>query len=467
MLLPNHHCAIDVIAGINNHRAAVPGPFVDQRTIKPPLNTMSSAEDESTGQDTPTRQQDASADGVPEAPADASQDSDEAPRNYGGESDPRADLLDHDGSPLETGNPRLSTPSTPSSDGAVLDSPEPGVVENDNVAVTTPSDADACPENEHDIPDGQLLGDAPTAESKGSSMAEEPAISTNEDDNAESTSADTGMDVVEIAQRSLDGTAQALDNDIEMPTEAQATQDISQSSLDDKTQALDKDIETPAGAEPPEDSSQPATTSPEASSSDDAPEVPYEDSPSTSRLRDVDDKSPARRQWILRKEEDRQDNEALDELMLVHGFEDVKAHFVSVYDEARAAGKRGDDLQGTKNLDVCFVEGNDSGEWACSVSATYLISSPSRLTCLSSIQCLVVPHARRSLNLTTPLDRAMVTELYIKLLQSLALVSTDVARTKPHRHMSDVWENATASGERKVRVSKHNNPYVLITTRSV
>lgn len=61
----------------------------------------------------------------------------------------------------------------------------------------------------------------------------------------------------------------------------------------------------------------------------------------------------------------------------------------------------------------------------------------------------------------------MVTELYIKLLQSLALVSTDVARTKPHRHMSDVWENATASGERKVRVSKHNNPYVLITTRSV
>jgi hypothetical protein len=98
----------------------------------------------------------------------------------------------------------------------------------------------------------------------------------------------------------------------------------------------------------------------------------------------MSDKSDARQQWILRKEEDRKDVDALDQLMLMYGFEEVKAHFLSVYDEARAVRKRGDDLQETKNLDICFVEGSESGE-SRTISFCLLFRS-SRLTSTTKLR---------------------------------------------------------------------------------
>jgi hypothetical protein len=168
------------------------------------------------------------------------------------------------------------------------------------------------------------------------SHAEELTISVAGDDSTTFTGVDTGTDAVETAQ----------------------------SSSYKSSQAVDDDISTPAGAQATPASSQSSTRACEASSNQqDVPEVPHQDSASTSRLRDKDDASPCRQQWILRKEEDGQDNEALDALMLVDGCEDVKAHFLSVYDEARAARKRSDNVQlRTENLDVCFVEGSDFSE---------------------------------------------------------------------------------------------------------
>ncbi|KAK4239563.1 hypothetical protein C8A03DRAFT_32325 [Achaetomium macrosporum] len=46
------------------------------------------------------------------------------------------------------------------------------------------------------------------------------------------------------------------------------------------------------------------------------------------------DKFPSRQQWIPRKGRDREDVEALDDIMLHHGLEEVKGHSLWVYDEA-------------------------------------------------------------------------------------------------------------------------------------
>jgi hypothetical protein len=339
---------------------------------------MSSAEDdESTGQKVPSRREDAGADDAPEATGEASRETQETPRSDDGENHPRSDPPDHDspplenGSPLETAEAELPTPSTSSSDEAVLDSPQPGLVENDDVTDTTvASDAEACPENEHETPEQQLLGNDATSGSTPSPTPEELAIPTPEDSDPELTRAAAGTDTAETTHASSDGDVNGLGNDIGAPSPTDAPRDVSKSSSDGQVQEPGEDNETPAEAETTQGSSQLPTMAPDASSNGNAPEPPpYEDSPSTIRLRQMDDKSAARQQWILRKEEDREDNEALDEMMLVFGFEDVKAQFLSVYDEARAARKRGDDLQTTKNLDVCFVEGDDASKWTSSASA--------------------------------------------------------------------------------------------------
>jgi hypothetical protein len=87
----------------------------------------------------------------------------------------------------------------------------------------------------------------------------------------------------------------------------------------------------------------------------------YKDSPETLLLREMDDDSPSRKQWLLRKEKDRQDIEPLDQLMLKYGLECVKAHFLWVYDEVQSARNRGDDPQKVVVLDTCFVGGSKSG----------------------------------------------------------------------------------------------------------
>ncbi|KAK4126628.1 hypothetical protein N657DRAFT_632653 [Parathielavia appendiculata] len=97
------------------------------------------------------------------------------------------------------------------------------------------------------------------------------------------------------------------------------------------------------------------------------------------------DKSLSRQQWILQKERDQQDNEALDKGMLYHGLEDVTAHLLRVYDEAREIIKGGGDLLEVGNLNARFVDHN--------------------------------------------IDRC--------------LVSADVfARTTPHRYLHDAWKEA-------------------------
>jgi hypothetical protein len=259
---------------------------------------------------------------------------------------------------------------------------------------TAASDVDDCLENGHNTAGERPSGDTAPASSKCSSVAERllVAISADEDDDADPPSADADRDIVETAHGTLGepsptstttSSAQALGNDDDMPDLEEAHHDL-QSPPEEHTQALGENAVAPADAETAQDGPQSPTTAPEASGREDAPEGPYEDSPSTVCLRDMSDKSDARQQWILRKEEDRKDVDALDQLMLMYGFEEVKAHFLSVYDEARAVRKRGDDLQETKNLDICFVEGSESGE-SRTISFCLLFRS-SRLTSTTKLR---------------------------------------------------------------------------------
>ncbi|KAL8299375.1 hypothetical protein RB593_009323 [Gaeumannomyces tritici] len=159
-----------------------------------------------------------------------------------------------------------------------------------------------------------------------------------------------------------------------------------------------------------------------------SPEVdpPYEESASTIRLRSVDDNSPSRRRWISRKERDRRDVEPLDEMMLQPGLEEVKAHFLHVYEEAQAVRKRGDDLRKMSNLDVCFVEDSES-------------------------------------------TRMMVLNRYIKLLQRLNLVADNVlGRTRPYLFacedcVDEAWDDATKDGERGILHIEYRDSYDLFS----
>lgn len=277
-----------------------------------------------------------------------------------------------------------SIPSTSPRDEALLDLPASSLVENDNVIETTvASDADARPEDECEEPLGRprwaptigwlpgapgpprlapsvmragpstpfplkllpgkplsrVLEPVATAPPRGVPNAR-PDLSSHDlsvhgNDNTDLTSFHTGTDDVATARDSSDETY---------------------------SQVLDDDIKKPAGAEATQDSSQWSTAASEASYTEYVPNAPCHDSASTSQLRDKDDASPSRQQWIRRKEENGEDNDALDELMLLDGLENVKAHFLSVYENARAARRRGDDLQRMENLDTCFVGGGDFGE---------------------------------------------------------------------------------------------------------
>ncbi|KAK3293162.1 P-loop containing nucleoside triphosphate hydrolase protein [Chaetomium fimeti] len=138
------------------------------------------------------------------------------------------------------------------------------------------------------------------------------------------------------------------------------------------------------------------------------PGPPYEDSAITTRLRKMDDTSPSREEWVLRKEKSGKDNEALDGLMLKYGLEEVKAHFLWVYDQAQTTLDQEGTLWDLTNLHACFLEGGKN-------------------------------------------TRTMVLNLYMKLLQSLSLVEADlVARGSSGDYLGDTWDNATEYGNRGI-----------------
>lgn len=145
------------------------------------------------------------------------------------------------------------------------------------------------------------------------------------------------------------------------PSEAGDAPEVDDEPADDNTPEVDNDAD--AG------NYETANKTPEPSEAGDAPTESerYEDSDITKRLREMDDKSPSRKQWILRKEKFGKDNEALDQLMLKYGLEEVKAHFVWVYDQRQRARGRDDVLWDLTNMHTCFLEGGENSMYTGSV----------------------------------------------------------------------------------------------------
>lgn len=74
------------------------------------------------------------------------------------------------------------------------------------------------------------------------------------------------------------------------------------------------------------------------------------------RLRKMPDDSASRKEWILRKESIEWTIQSLDKIMLQHGIEEVKAHFLWVYDRAMTVRANGNNLKRAESLSVCFLE---------------------------------------------------------------------------------------------------------------
>ncbi|KAH6624157.1 P-loop containing nucleoside triphosphate hydrolase protein [Chaetomium sp. MPI-SDFR-AT-0129] len=135
----------------------------------------------------------------------------------------------------------------------------------------------------------------------------------------------------------------------------------------------------------------------------------------TTRLREMADDSASRKEWILRKESITWTIQALDKIMLQHGIEEVKAHFLSTYDLAQAARERGRNLKRVESLSVCFLEADlDLGE--------------------------------------------MLVKLYIDLLQTLGFVSRDaIVYSDDKNPIGTIWSTIPEDSSRTVINIKH--PY--------
>ncbi|KAL8364569.1 hypothetical protein RB595_003720 [Gaeumannomyces hyphopodioides] len=296
-------------------------------------------------------------------------------------------------------------------------------------------------EDAANIPNAATTSDVKTAQeaSPGPEAAEESELVTDKSANGNVGTAQNASPVLKAAEESEPVAETGTSADVvttQAASEAKAAEESEPAAGADTNVDVETTQEAASGAFAPENDGEAAgadictngseaagaasgssSACPEAENtqSPSPPEVdpPYEESASTTRLRSVDDNSPSRRRWISRKERDRQDVEPLDEMMLQRGLEEVKAHFLHVYEEAQAVRKHGDDLRKMSNLDVCFVEDTKS-------------------------------------------TRMMVLNCYIKLLQRLDLVADNVlGRTNKHHGMCEdcmyeAWDDATKDGERGI-----------------
>ncbi|KAH6847817.1 P-loop containing nucleoside triphosphate hydrolase protein [Chaetomium sp. MPI-CAGE-AT-0009] len=303
---------------------------------------------------------------------------------------------------------------TSTDDGNLADESTVTDAESPETAQEAAEEADQKPSGDTDaVLDAELNRDV----SKASQTDDAPESDT-ENDNA-----------VEDNNRVEDDNAPANDQTPE-PSEAGETPEVSNDAEVENSATPDRTPEPSEAGDAPEVDNDPDNdNSPEvedvpdndnapegddvpdddnAQEVDDTPRPPYKDSEITTRLRKMDDKSPSREEWILRKEKFGKDNEALDDLMLKHGLEEVKAHFLWVYDEAQATLEREDLVWDMTNLHTCFLEGGEN-------------------------------------------TRTMVLNLYIKLLQSLDLVERDlVAHGKSGDYLGDTWDKATEDGNKGI-----------------
>jgi hypothetical protein len=376
---------------------------------------MTNSEDDSTRQETPHQPLDVTTDHPSEDTQGPNNDSHKPP------SDDVVDRKSSTGSPnfddsvLDSCTSESSSPGS-STDDAASETSESGLSEDDhNTKATGPkisiTHSDKTPDTEENTSDDGNLADVSIltdAESPGMTQnaTEEDVQKPSEDidavsdavpNNYVSKSSQTdddpefnkeGDNVVEENNHPEDNEVPTTDQTSE-PSEAGDVPEVGNNLENDNVcncescNAQKADNATPVDRTPepseagdaPEvyndpdaDNDETANKTPEPSEAGDTPaEERCEDSDITKRLRKMDDKSPSRKKWILRKEKFGKDNEALDELMLKYGLEEVKAHFLWVYDQRQRARGRDDVLWDLTNMHTCFLEGGENSMYTGSV----------------------------------------------------------------------------------------------------
>ncbi|EAQ83706.1 hypothetical protein CHGG_10110 [Chaetomium globosum CBS 148.51] len=398
---------------------------------------MTTPEDDSTRQETPNQPQDVTADRPSE---DTQAPKNDSHKNPGDDSKPGSGSPDPDDSvhdSLHVGGFQKTTTNTkaPGSKTSNTDTdkkPDTASKQPPTKDLGPPSDHSPVAEGETSTDDGNLtdvsiLTDAEhseTAQNATNKDAQKPSehidsIPDAVPNNYVSTSAQTdegpepGKESDNTVNHVEDDNVPAADEPPE-PLEAETGNepDNDNASVMDDTATVDDapkaDNEAPvdrtpepseAGDAPEADSEVDvdgdvaANKTPDVSEAGDTPtdSEPYEDSDITKRLRRMKDKSPSRKG-----------------LMLKFGLEEVKAHFLWVYDERQRAQGRDDELWDLTNLHTCFLEGGEN-------------------------------------------TRTMVLNLYVKLLRSLGLVEADlVGRGKSGDYLGDTWEAATQDGNKGI-----------------
>ncbi|KAH6623096.1 P-loop containing nucleoside triphosphate hydrolase protein [Chaetomium tenue] len=357
---------------------------------------MTAPEDDSTRQETPNQPLDATADRPSEDTQAPNNDSHKPPGDDVVDSKPGAGSPDPDDSVLDSCTSESSSPGS-STDDAASETSESGLSEDDHDTKTPGSKTSNTHTDKK--PD--------TATDDGPEPDKESDDTVIEDDNVPSADEPPELVEAEIDNEAENANASVTDDTATVDDAPEADNEAPIEKTPEPSEAGDA---AEADSDADADGDAAANKTPDASEAGDAQadSEPYEDSDVTKRLRRMKDKSPSRMEWILRKEKFGKDNEALDELMLKFGLEEVKAHFLWVYDERQRARGRDDELWDLTNLHTCFLEGGEN-------------------------------------------TRTMVLNLYIKLLQSLGLVEADlVARGKSGDYLGDTWEAATQHGNKGI-----------------